>query len=155
MEKSLFIKKDIRKVISIKDGESTIEFKIYNHNEASKKAVFDMYEKKQRLGYEDFSLSNEEVRLVLNMFTDCLFSVDELAEMIENPSVYFEQIMCELEIILAELVVLYIQDKTKKLMEIKIEDAISDMNQAMIDMMKDVNIDSISEELNKVDEANG
>ena len=142
MNKSLFIKKDIRKVINIKNNNSTIKFKIYNYNDASKKAIFDMYQKKQRLGYEDFSLSNDEVRLVLNMFTDCLFSLDELSEILENPSIYMEQIMNELEIILAELVVLFVQEKTKELMNLKVEDAIADLNIAITDIAKNTDIES-------------
>lgn len=149
MNKSLFIKKDVRKVINVKNNKSTIKFKIYNYNDASKKAIFDMYAKKQRLGYEDFSLSQDEIRLVLNMFTDCLFSIDELAEMLENPSFYFEQIMGELEIILAELVVLFIQEKTKELMNVKIEDAIADLNLAMTEGMKNVDIQKAIEDVQK------
>lgn len=149
MNKSLFIKKDIRKIISIKNNKSTIKFKIYNYNDASKKAIFDMYVKKQRLGYEDFSLSNEEVRLVLNMFTDCLFSLEELSEILEKPSIYMEQIMNELEIILAELVVLFIQEKTKELMNVKIESAIVDMQSAMTEGMKGVDIQKAIEDLQR------
>lgn len=140
MNKSLFIKKDVRKTISIKNNKATIKFKIYNYNDASKKAVFEMYQKKQKLGYEDFSLSNEEIRLVLNMFTDCLFSIDELSEMLESPNVYFEQIMNELEIILAELVVLFVQEKTKELLNLKIEDAITDLNLAITEAAKNVDV---------------
>lgn len=147
MNKSLFIKKDIRKVISIKNNKSTIKFKIYNYNDASKKAIFDIYAKKQRLGYEDFSLSQDEIRLVLNMFTDYLFSIDELSEILGNPSVYFEQIMGELEIILAELVVLFIQEKTKELLNLKLEDAIADLNLAMTEGMRGVDIESVISEL--------
>lgn len=140
MNKSLFIKKDIRKTISIKNNKTTIKFKIYNYNDASKKAIFDMYNKKQKLGYDDFSLSNDEVRIVLNMFTDCLFSIEELSEMLDNPSVYFEQIMNELEIILAELVVLFIQEKTKDLLGLKIEDTITDLNIAIAGAAKNVDV---------------
>lgn len=147
MNKSLFIKKDVRKTINIKNNKATIKFKIYNYNDASKKAVFEMYQKKQKLGYEDFSLSNEEIRLVLNMFTDCLFSIDELSEMLESPSVYFEQIMNELEIILAELVVLFVQEKTKELLNLKIEDTIIDLQLAMTKGIKNVDIESVVSEL--------
>lgn len=147
MNKSLFIKKEVRKVINIKNNKTTIKFKIYNYNDASKKAIFDMYQKKQRLGYEDFSLSQDEIRLVLNMFTDCLFSIDELSEILENPSVYFEQIMGELEIILAELVVLFVQEKAKELLNIKLEDAIVDLQVAMTEGMRNVDIEGVISEL--------
>lgn len=147
MNKSLFIKKDIRKVINIKNNKSTIKFKIYNYNDASKKAIFDIYKKKQKLGYEDFSLSNEEVRLILNMFTDCLFSLEELSEILESPSIYFEQIMNELEIILAELVVLFVQEKTKELMNLKIEEAIADLNIVITDIAKNADVEKAMKHL--------
>lgn len=147
MNKSLFIKKDVRKIINIKNNKSTIKFKIYNYNDASKKAIFDIYKKKQRLGYEDFSLSKDEIRLVLNMFTDCLFSIDELSEILENPSVYFEQIMNELEIILEELVVLFVQEKTKEFLNLKVEEAIVDFQVPMTEGMKNVDIQKVIEDL--------
>lgn len=138
MKKSLFIKNEVRKTINIKNNKTTVKFKIYNYNDKSKKAIFDLYEKKQKQGFDDFSLSNEELRLVLNMFTDCLFSLEELAEIVENPSVYFEQIMNELEIILSELVVLYIQEKEKKIMSLKIEEAIIDFNATLAEKAKEL-----------------
>ena len=147
MNKSLFIKKEVRKTINIKNNNSTIKFKIYNYNEASKKAIFDMYANKQRLGYENFSLSQDEIRLVFNMFTDCLFSIDELAEILENPSFYFEQIMGELELILAELVVLFVQEKAKELLNLKLEDAIVDLNTAIAQSMSNVDIHKAIEDL--------
>lgn len=147
MNKSLFIKKDVRKVINIKNNKATIKFKIYNYNDASKKAVFDMYNKKQKLGYDDFSLSNDEVRIVLNMFTDCLFSIEELSEMLDNPSVYFEQIMNELEIILTELVVLFIQEKTKELLSLEIEEVITDLRLAVAEAAKSVDLESAIDEM--------
>lgn len=147
MNKSLFIKKEVRKIINIKNNNSTIKFKIYNYNDSSKKAIFDMYAKKQRLGYEDFSLSQDEIRLVFNMFTDCLFSIDELAEILENPSFYFEQIMSELEIILAELVVLFTQEKTKELLNLKLEESIVDLNATITQSIANVDVQKAIEDL--------
>ena len=152
MKKSLFIKNEVRKVINIKNNGTTVKFKIYNPNDASKKAVFDMYEKKEKQGLSDFSLSSDEVRLMLNLFTDCLFSIDELSEILDNPSLYFEQIMNEIEIILGELSILYIQEKTKMFTEIKIEEAILNMNEEMLQVLKRVDIDSMINELAETSE---
>lgn len=150
MNKSLFIKKDVRKVINIRNNKTTVKFKIYNPTEESKKAVFDLYEKKENLGLEDFSLNPEETRLVLNFFTDCLFSMDEINEIVENPSIYFEQIMNELEIMLSELVISYVQEKQKEVMKLKLQEAVTDMNQAIVDKIKEVDMDKIKRTLAEI-----
>ena len=137
MNKTMFKRKDVRKIINIKNNNSTVKFKIYNYTQESKKYVLDIYEKKYKLGYEDFSLEGEELKQVIAMFTDCLFSLDELAEILDSPNVYFEQILNEIEIILSEIAILFVQEKTKELMKLKLDDEIANMSQTVVDMAKE------------------
>lgn len=140
MDKSLFIKKDIRKTIKIKNKKGKfINFKLYNYNEASKKAVFDMYKKKNKQGLDDFSLSEYELVMVFKLFTHIAMSIDELSEIIENPNFYFEQIFNEIELILSELVVLFIQEKEKEVAKFKIDEALLNMQETIVSNVGDIN----------------
>lgn len=140
MDKSLFIKKDIRKTIKIKNKKGKfINFKLYNYNEASKKAVFDMYKKKNKQGLDDFSLSEYELVMVFKLFTHIAMSIDELSEIIENPNFYFEQIFNEIELILSELVVLFIQEKEKEIAKFKIDEALLNMQETIVSNVGNIN----------------
>lgn len=143
INKSLFIKEEVRKIIKIpqKGKKRALGFKIYNYNDASKKMIFDMYEKKNKKGEDSFDLTQDELRFVFNVFTDYLFDIDDLAEIIENPNIYFEEIFHEIKLIMCDLVKLFIQEQKEKLAAIEIEDELLELQQVMTSKMKDINMD--------------
>lgn len=139
MDKSLFIKDDTRKTLKLrkKDGK-LVNFKIYNYTDNSKQQVFNIYKKKMDRNMESFDLAIEELQVMFDMFTDYRFTIDELDEILENPSVAFEQIFHEIEMILGDITILFLQEQEKKLLDVKIKDAITDLEIAMVDSVEDI-----------------
>lgn len=153
MDKSYFIKEKVRKTINIKkkNRKTPIKFNIYDYTDISKNMVFQMYEKKTRFGLEDFSLDENELKMVFTLFTDATPTLDELADMIEAPNFYMEIIFNEIEMILGELAILYTQEQTKKLAQLKLESALEDYKEQVVEMMKDVDLKGVSDALNKIE----
>ncbi|MGL5328314.1 MAG: hypothetical protein ACRDD7_03525 [Peptostreptococcaceae bacterium] len=145
INKSLFIKEEVRKAIKIpqKGKKRALQFKIYNYNDESKKMIFDMYEKKNKNGEESFDLTQEELRLVFNVFTDYLFDIDDLAEIIENPNIYFEEIFHEINMIMCDLVKLFIQEQKEKVEQLNIENELVDLQTMIIDKTNDLKLEDV------------
>lgn len=150
INKSLFIKNEVKKIVSIpqKGKKTLLKFKIYNYNEKSKQMIFDMYEKKNKLGLESFDLTIEELRLVFNVFTDYLFDIDELSEIIESPNTYFEEIFYEINLILCDLVKLFIKEQKIKIEQLNIENDVLELNQLLVDKVKALDIEKVMGTIN-------
>lgn len=153
MDKSYFIKENVRKTINVKkkNRKTPLKFNIYEYTDISKNMVFQMYEKKTKRGLEDFSLDENELKMVFTLFTDVSPTLDELTDMIETPNFYMEVIFNEIEMILGELAILYTQEQTKKLVQLKLESAVEDYKEKVVDIMKDVDFKEVSEALNKIE----
>lgn len=111
MDIKMFKQQETRRSVKAKSGNKNINIQIVNYTD-------DLYEKWKHIisnayesGGEEFTLSDEDLNMLFDDFTNINMTVDELNGILENPNHTFKTIFKELQLILNEMIVRFLQDK--------------------------------------------
>lgn len=115
----MFKQKEIRKTVKAKAGNKNINIQIINYND-------EMYDKWKLVigkayisGKEQLELQDTEINELFNDFTNIQMSTDELNDILDNPNHTFSIVFKELQLILHEMVVRFLQEKQIEMITIK------------------------------------